>query len=133
MTPDPEKSTPNAFKELDPELFQEVKDFRARLEEILLNKLDNVLDNPAFRDRGNFLPRDDVKAIAYVLRVLTGDSWKEDHLHQFDASWRRAMRSDYFAEAFDPIRFRVMNAVDAARNRLAERPGNSNFTQGTLW
>ena len=133
MTPESKKSTPNAIKQRDPELFKEVEQFRARFEEILLDKLDNVLDNPAFRDRGNFLPRDDVKAIAYVLRILTADSWKDEQLNQFDASWRTAMRSDYFAESFESIRFRVMNAVDAARKRLVEKPATSGVTQGTLW
>ena len=133
MTPEPQISTPNALRERDPELFREVEEFRARFEEILLDKLDSVLDNPAYRNRGNFLPRDDVKAIAYVIRVLTADRWKEEHLYQFDVSLRRAMQSDYFAEAFEPIRFRVINAVDVARNRLVEKPGNSGVTQGTLW
>jgi hypothetical protein len=133
MTPAPEQSTPNALKERDPELFKEVDEFRARFEEILLEKLENVLASPTYRDRGNFLPHDDVKAIAYVLRVLTADSWKEDDLDQFDASWRIAMRSDYFAEAFESIRFRVMNATDAARERLIKESGNSGVTQGTLW
>jgi hypothetical protein len=133
MTPEPRKSTPNALKERDPELFREVEEFRARFEEILLDKLDNVLDNPTCRDRGNFLPRDDVKAIAYVLRVLTAEFWQDQHLDQFDAAWRRAMRSDYFAEAFETSRFRVMNAVDAGRSRLVEKSGNSGVTQGTLW
>jgi hypothetical protein len=133
MTPEPEKSTPNALKERHHDLFKEVDEFRARFEEILLDKLDNVLDNPAYRDPCNFLPRDDVKAIAYVLRVLTADSWQNELLDQFDASWRKAMRSDYFAEAFESIRFRVITAVDAARVRLVENPANGGVTQGTLW
>jgi hypothetical protein len=133
MTPEPEPSTPNAIKERDPELFKEVQEFRARFEDILLDKLDNILDNPAFRDRGHFLPRDDVKAIAQVIRVLTRDSWTEEHLDQFDTTWRKAMRSDFFAEAFESIRFRIENAVDTARARVLERPGMSGATQGTLW
>src|SRR5438046_3013728 len=118
MTPEPEQSTPNALKERDPELFNEVQEFRARLEETLLDKLDNILDNPAFRDRGHFLPRNDVKAIAQVIRILTRDSWTEEHLDLFGAAWREAMRSDFFAEAFEATRFRIENAVNTARTRL---------------
>jgi hypothetical protein len=132
MTPETEQSTPNALKERDLALFKEVQEFCARFEDLLLEKLDTIL-NPAFRDRGHFLPRDDVKAIAQVLQVLTRDSWAEEHLHQFDAMWRKAMRSDFFAEAFESIRFRVENAVDTARTRLLERPGISGVSQGTLW
>jgi len=133
MTPDSPLSTPNALKERDPDLFVEIEDFRARFEEILLDKLDNVLDNPRYRDRGHFLPRDDVRAIARVIRVLTSDSWTEDQLNQFDASWRNAMRSDFFAEAFETIRFRVENVVETARARLVEVHHVAGFTQGTLW
>src|SRR6266446_5474875 len=110
MTPDSPPSTPNPLKERDPELFLEIEDFRLRFEEILLDTLDSVLDNPRYRDRGHFLLRDDVRAIARVVRVLTSDSWTEDQLDQFDPSWRDAMRSDFFAEAFETIRFRVENA-----------------------
>jgi hypothetical protein len=133
MTPDSPSSIPNTLKLRDPDLFTEIQDFRARFEEMLLDKLDNVLDNPRYLDRGHFLPRDDVRAIAWVIRVLTSDRWSEDQLDQFDASWRDAMRSDLFAEAFESIRFRIRNAVDAARNHLIEEPGNSGVTQGTLW
>ena len=133
MTPDSPPFTPNALKERDSELFMEIAEFRARFEEILLDKLDNVLDNPRYRDRGHFLPRDDVKAIARVVRVLTSDSWTEDQLDQFDASWRDAMRSDFFAEAFEPIRFRVENAVKTARARLVETRGVGGCMQGMFW
>jgi hypothetical protein len=133
MTPEPEEITPNALKERDPELFKEVGGFRARFEEMLLDKLDNVLDNPAFRDRNHFLPRDDVKTIAHVIRILTSDTWTDGQLDQFDVSWREAMRSDFFAEAFEPMRFRIENAVTTARARLLEQPSIGSFTQGTLW
>ena len=102
-------------------------------EESLLDTLDNVLDNPRYRDRGHFLPRDDVRAIARVVRVLTSDSWTEDQLDQFDTSWRDAMRSDFFAEAFETMRFRIENAVKTARVRLVESRGVGGCTQGTLW
>jgi len=133
MRSDSENSTPNVLKERDPELFRELDDFRARFEEMLFDKLDNVLNNPAYRDRGHFLPRDDLKAIAKVISALTREHWSEEHLDQFDAFWREAMRSDYFAEAFEPVRFRVRNAVETARNRLAEKAEISGVTQGTLW
>ena len=133
MTPDLPPSTPNPLKERDSELFIEIKDFRARFEEILLDKLDNVLDTPRYHDRGHFLPPEDVTAIAWVVRVLTSDSWTEDQLDQFDASWRDAMRSDFFAEAFEPIRFRVENAVGSTRARLIEPRGVGDCTQGTFW
>ena len=132
MTPETESSTPNLLKERDPELFKEVQEFRDRFEEMLLDKLDNVL-SPAFRDRGHFLPRDDVKIVAEVIRILTRDTWSEKHLDQFDATWREAMRSDFFAEAFESIRFRIQNAIDTARGRLLARPGVDGVTQGTLW
>jgi len=128
-----EQSTPNVIKERDPELFKELNEFRARFEEILCDKLDNVLGNPAYRDRGRFLPRDDLKAIAKVISVLTKEHWSEEHLDQFDAFWREAMRSGYFAEAFESVRFRVKHAVETARNRLAEKADISGVTQGTLW
>ena len=133
MTPDSPLSTPNPLKVRDSELFMEIENFRARFEEILFDKLDNVLDSPRYRDRGNFLPRDDVKAIARVVRVLTSDSWTEDQLNQFQASWRDAMRSDFFAEAFESIRFRVEYAVGAARAHLVEIRGVGACTQGTFW
>jgi hypothetical protein len=133
MALEPEQSTPNVLKERDPALFTEVEDFRATLEEILLDKLDNVLNNPAFRHHGQFLPRDDLKAIAQVMSVLTRDSWGEEHLDQFDASWREAMRSDFFAAAFETKRFRIENAVNTARNDLSQKREVNSVTQGTLW
>ena len=111
----------------------EVMDFRTRFEELLLDKLDNVLDNPRYRDRGHFLPRDDLKAIAQVVRVLTSDSWTEENLDQFDTKWREALRSDFFAEAFESVRFRIENAVQTGRARLAAEPGPHGVTQGTFW
>lgn len=132
MTPGTESSTPNLLKERDPELFKEVQGFRARFEDILLDKLDNIL-SPAFRDRGHFLPLDDLKIIATVIRVLARDTWTEKHLDQFDATWREAMRSDFFAEAFESIRFRIENAMASARARLLDKPGVGDVTQGTLW
>jgi hypothetical protein len=125
--------TPNLLKERDPDLFREVIDFRSRVEEILLDKLDNVLDNPGFRDRGHFLPRDDLKSIAQVIRVLTKDSWSPKDLNDFDSSWRNAMKSDFFAEAFESIRFRIENAVNTTRARQVEKEVNNGITQGTLW
>jgi hypothetical protein len=133
MTPDSPPSTPNPLEERDPELFMEIEGFRARFEEILLDNLDNVLDNPRYRDRGHFLPRDDVRAIARVVRFLTRDSWTEDQLDQFDASWRDAIRSDFFAEAFETIRFRVENAIQTARTCLVDARGVGSCTQGTFW
>ena len=114
-------------------MHQAGEDFRARFEEMLLDTLDNVLDNTRYRDRGHFLPRDDVKAIAQVVHVLTSDSLTEDQLDQFDGSWRDAMRSDFFAEAWESNRFRIENAVETARTRLVEARGVSNCTQGTFW
>jgi hypothetical protein len=133
MTPDSPSSTPNTLKVRDPELFAEIQDFRVRFEEMLLDKLDNVLASPRYGGRGHFLPDGDVRAIAWVVRVLTSDSWTEHQLDQFDTSWRDAMRSDFFAEVFESIRFRIRNAVDAARNRLVETRGVGDITQGTLW
>ena len=133
MTPDSTPSTPNPLKERDPELFMEIEGFRARFEEILLDTLDNVLHSPRYRDRGHFLPRDDVRAIARVIRFLTSDSWTEDHVDQFDASWRDAMRSEFFAEAWESSRFRIENAVETARTQLIEARGVSGCTQGTFW
>jgi hypothetical protein len=133
MTPDSPPSTPNPLKERDPELFKEIGDFRARFEEILLDKLDNVLDGPRHWDRGHFLPRDDVRAIARAVRVLTSDSWTEDQLDQFDASWRDAMRSEFFAEAWESNRFRIENAVHTARARLIETSVVGGVTQGAVW
>ena len=133
MTPDSLPSTPNPLKERHPEVFMEIDGFRLRFEEILLDKLDNVLDNPRHRDRGHFLPRDDVRAIARVVRVLTSDSWTEDQLDHLDASWRDAFRSEFFAEAFETIRFRIENAAETARKRLVEARGVGSCTQGTLW
>ena len=133
MTPNIAPSTPNLLKERDPELFTEVKDFRARFEEMLLDKLDNILDNPRYRDRGHFLPRDDLKAIAQVVRVLTSDIWTEDSLDQLDAKWREALRSDFFADAFESVRFRIENAVQTGRASLTTEPGTNGVTQGTLW
>lgn len=133
MTPDLAPSTPNLLKERDPELLGEVKDFRVRFEEMMFDTLDNVLDNPRFRDRGHFLPRDDVRAIARVIRVLTNESWTEDQLDQFDATWRDAMRSGFFAEAWESCRFRIQNAVETARTRLVEARSVRGCTQGMLW
>jgi hypothetical protein len=133
ITPELEHTTPNAIKDRDPELFQEVKDFRARFDEIVADSLDNVLDNPVFRDRGRFLPRDDLKTIAGVLRILTRDDWSEENLDQFDSFWRQAMQSDFFVEAFETIRFRIRNAVETGRNALYDKRTVSSVSQGTLW
>ena len=133
MVPDAVPSAPNVLKERNPDEFREVEDFRLRFEEMLLVKLDDVIDNPRFRDRGKFLPRDDLKTIAQVLRVLTHDSWTEADLDRFDASWRDAMQSDFFAEALESIRFRIENAVRSARARLAESRGGGVYEQGELW
>jgi hypothetical protein len=133
MTPESESSTPNLLKERDARLFQEIKDFRAQFEEMLLDNVDNVLAGPRYRDRGNFLPRDDTRAIAQVISVLTREEWTAENLDQFDGSWRHAMRSGFFAEAFETIRFRIENAVNACRARLLEKPGVGSVTQGTLW
>jgi hypothetical protein len=133
MMPDEVPSTLNLLKERNPDVFREVEDFRARFEEMLLAKLDDVISNPRFRDRGHFLPAEDVKAIAQVLHVLTRDSWTEANLDCFDAFWWNAIRSDLFAEAFESIRFRIENAVSLARTRLAESRGLANCKQGELW
>jgi hypothetical protein len=133
MTPDTEPSTPNLIRERDARLFEELKDFRAQFEEILLDNVDNVLASPSYRDRGNFLPRDDTKAIAQVVRILTSEEWTAEQLEQFDGSWRHAMRSDFFAEAFESIRFRIETAVDVARARVLEKAEITGVTQGTLW
>lgn len=117
----------------DRSLFDEVRVFRARFEEILLADVDRVLDDPRFRDRGNFIPPEDTKAIAQVIRVLTKQDWSLDDLDRLAASWRDAMRSDFFAEAFESIRFRVDNTVNAGRSRLNETNRASSVTQGMLW
>jgi hypothetical protein len=67
------------------------------------------------------------------LGVLTSGSWTEADLDRFDAFWRDAMRSDFFAEAFESIRFRIENAVSSARARLAESRGPGEYEQGELW
>jgi hypothetical protein len=133
MKPDAVPFTSNFLKGRNPDEFREVEDFRARFEEMLLVKLDDVIDNSHFRDRGHFLPPEDVKAIAQVLHVLTRDSWTNADLDRFDTSWRDAMQSDFFAEAFESIRFRIENAVRSARARLAESRGAVNYEQGELW
>jgi hypothetical protein len=133
MTPDAVPCTPNVLKERNPDEFKGVEEFRALFEEMLLARLEDVLCNPRFRDRGHFLPRDDVRAIAQVLHVLTRKSWTKDDLDRFDASWRDAMRSDLFAEAFESVRHRIQNAVHAGRESLAEQHGARDVTQGTLW
>jgi hypothetical protein len=125
--------TSNQLKERHPDKFKEVQEFRARFEEMLLAKLEDVIGNPRFPDRGHFLPREDARAIAHVLEVLTRDSWTEYDLNQFSANWREAMRSDLFAEAFESIRFRIENAIGLARARLAEFRGAGEFQQGELW
>jgi hypothetical protein len=138
--PKPAKSatptTPNALKEHAPDLFHDIEDFRARLENILLVKLDSVLDNPACRDRGHFLPRDDLRAIAHVVRILTKESWNEEDFVRFEAGWREAMRCDYFADAFESIRHRIQALVENGRAKLLEPkvPATAaKVTQRTLW
>jgi hypothetical protein len=133
MTAEPKTSVPNVLMEQDRSLFDEIQAFRARFEDILLADVDRVLDDPRFRDRGNFLPLEDTKAIARVIRVLTKTEWTLDDLDCLAAFWRDAMRSDFFAEAFESIRFRVENAVNAGRSRLNETNRASTVTQGTLW
>jgi hypothetical protein len=128
-------TTPNPLKERAPDLFKEIEEFRARLENILLADLDSVLDNPAFRDRGHFLARDDLRAIARVVRILTKESWNEADVNQFDAAWRDALRCDYFGDAFESIRHRIQACVQAAPTLrepevTAQAP---KVTQPTLW
>ncbi|HZZ78908.1 MAG TPA: hypothetical protein VFE62_10345 [Gemmataceae bacterium] len=133
MTSGSASSITNILEERDPDVLLELREFRARFEEMLLDTLDHVTDNPRYRGRGQFLPPDDIRAIAREVRILTADSWTQDHLDQFDASWRDAMRSDLFAEAFESIRFRIENAVNAARILLADRRTPAFTVQPTLW
>jgi hypothetical protein len=133
MTTERKTSIPNVLMQHDRSLFEEVQAFRARFEDILLATVDRVLDDPQFRDRGNFLPPEDTKAIAQVIRVLTKEEWGLDDLDRIAASWRDAMRSDFFAEAFESIRFRVEKAVSAGRSRLNEMNRAGTVTQGLLW
>ena len=133
MAAEPKTSIPNVLMKHDRSLFDEIRAFRARFEEILLADVDRVLDDPSFRDRGSFLPPDDTIAIAQVIRVLTKEEWTFDDLDRFAAFWRDAMRSNFFADEFESIRFRVENAVNAGRSRLNETNRASTVTQGTLW
>ncbi len=133
MTPTTTPSTPNPLEARHPELFAEVKEFRNRFEEMLLASVDEVLDNPRFRDRGHFLPKSDLKAIAQVMRVLTSESWNQESYDRFDAHWKDALRSDLFAEAFESIRFRIENAVQTGRARLTTGLDSHGVTQGTFW
>lgn len=133
MTAEPTTSIPNVLMQHDRSLFEEVQTFRARFEDILLADVDRVLDDPQFRDRGFFLPPGDIVAIAQVIRVLTKEEWVLDDLDRLAACWRDAMRSDFFAETFESIRFRVENAVQEGHHRLTEPRGTRGVTQGSLW
>ena len=129
-------SMPNLLKERDPELVKELSAFRSRLGDLLLDKLDAVLDDPLFRDRGKFLPLEDLRPIAHILRILTKDSWTEEDLDLFDASWRDACRSDLFGDEFESSRHCIKIATESARMRLLEeQTGAEELTmrQPTLW
>ena len=121
-------STPNLLKARDPELARELKAFRSRLGDLLLDRLDTLMASPRFRE----LPLDlgDLNAIARVLSVLDKESWTQADLDAFDDDWRAAMRSELFGGEFESSKHRIQASVDAARRHLLEEP---EVAQGTLW
>lgn len=123
-------TTPNPLKTRDAELFDELTRFRARFEGICIAPLDTLLNDRTSCDRGHFLPREDIKAVAHILQILTKNSWTPTDIAKFDEFWRHTMRSDFFADEFESSRFRIQGAVDAARTELAEHPI---VEQPTLW
>jgi hypothetical protein len=121
-------TTANILKARDPELAKELKAFRSRLGDLLLDKLDRLMASPRFRE----LPLDlgDLNAIARVLSMLDKEYWTEADLNAFDDDWRAAIRSEMFGGEFESSKHRIQAAVVAARRHFLEEPG---IAQGTLW
>jgi hypothetical protein len=130
MVPGPRLATSNPLTRRDPELAKELTAFRARLGELLFDKLETALGRPEFRGGRSLFDLDDLKAVLQVLRVLAKPSWTEDDLDLFDENWRDAMRSNLFGAEFESSRFRIQNAVETARIQLLEEPA---VIQSTLW